>query len=264
MRVRTVLLGILAVLTQKLFAVSQYDTAVLQDHPVVYLRLSALGTSHTETDQSGNGRSGRYFPTTASFAKTQLPNGEAATVFDGVNQYVEVDSSAALSVRRGGALTLEAWIRPDTLEFSHDEGDGYVHWAGKGEAGEHEYVCRMYSKTNSAHRPNRISAYAFNPAGGLGSGSYFQDTVQVGKWIHVAFVINTRTRPGTIQIYKNGILRQSTPLSQFHVVPRAGKAPLRIGTRDFRSFFKGAVGKFAIYAYGLSPQQLQNHATKMK
>ena len=145
------------------FAASQYDTAVLQDNPTLYLRMSALGTQHTEMDRSGNSRNGKYFPQTAIFSKTQLPNGEAATVFDGVNQYVEVSSASTLSVRRGGALTLEAWIRPDVLNFPNDESDGYVHWAGKGESGQHEYVLRMYSKTGTASRPNRISGYAFNP-----------------------------------------------------------------------------------------------------
>ncbi len=248
---------------QSAFAVSQYDTAVLADNPALYLRMSAPGTQRMERDRSGNSRHGKYFPQTATFSKTQLPNGEAATEFDGVNQYVEVSSASALSVRRGGALTLEAWIRPDVLNFPNDERDGYVHWAGKGESGQHEYVLRMYSKINSASRPNRISGYAFNPSGGLGSGSYFQDTVMAGQWMHVVVVISTRTRPGTIKIYKNGVLRQTTSLDQFHVVPRAGNAPLRIGTRDFGSFFKGAIGKFAVYAHPLTQAQIQNHFNKM-
>lgn len=259
----TLLIALVLCPLQSALAASQYDTAVLADNPTLYLRMSAVGTQHTEIDRSGNNRHGTYFPQTAIFSKTQLPNGEAATVFDGVNQYVEVSSASALSVRRGGALTLEAWIRPDVLNFPNDESDGYVHWAGKGESGQHEYALRMYSKNNTASRPNRISGYAFNPAGGLGSGSYFQDVVTAGHWIHVVVIISTRTRPGTIKIYKNGSLRQTTLLDQFHVVPRAGNAPLRIGTRDFGSFFKGAIGKFALYAYPLSQRQIQNHFNKM-
>ena len=69
---------------------------------------------------------------------------------------------------------------------------------GKGEAGSHEYALRMYSRQNAASRPNRISGYAFNPQGGLGSGSYFQDPVTKGEWIYVAVVIDDRTSPGTI------------------------------------------------------------------
>lgn len=229
---------------------STYDQVVLQDHPVLYLRLSSPAGSAYETDFSGKGHHGRYFPQ-GSPSKTTMPNGDKATVFNGYTQYVEVMSAPVLSVRPGGALTLEAWIRPDVLNFPSQESDGYVHWAGKGETNQHEYVMRMYSKNNSANRPNRISGYVFNLDGGLGSGSYFQDVMTAGQWVHVAMVIQTRTRPGTVALYKNGVLRKTTSLSQFDVTPRQGSAPLRIATRDFGSFFKGAIGKFAVYAYPL-------------
>lgn len=254
------LLGIALGLAPSLYA-SAYDNAVIADNPVLYYPLSAAGS--TEPDLSGGGHPGTYLPASGRPLKTRMPNGDTATVFNGTNQYLQVASSPRFSVRKGGALTIEAWIRPDTLNFTYDEGDGYVHWAGKGESGQHEYALRMYSKDNSASRPNRISGYAFNLSGGLGSGSYFQDPVMVGEWIHVAVVIGTRTRPGTVSIYKNGVLRKTTPLSQFDVTPQAGSAPLRIGTRDFGSFFRGAIGKFALYAYPLTAAQLQNHYGKM-
>lgn len=242
---------------------SPYDIAVMRDNPALYLALSATAGTQTENDISGHGLNGRYFPQ-GSPRKVTMPNGDRATAFDGYTQYVEIASARPLSVRPGGAITIEAWIRPDTLQFPTDESDGYVHWAGKGETGEHEYAMRMYSKTNSANRPNRISGYAFNLSGGLGSGSYFQDSVTVGEWIHVAMVIQTRTRPGTVAIYKNGVLRKTTPLSQFDVSPQAGKAPLRIATRDLGSFFKGAIGKFAVYAYPVPAVRLLDHYQKMR
>jgi hypothetical protein len=40
-----------------------------------------------------------------------------------------------------------------------------------------KYALRMYSLANAETPPNRISGYAFNPAGGLGSGAFFQDPV---------------------------------------------------------------------------------------
>ena len=238
---------------------STYDSAVLADNPVLYLTMAG---NAVEIDRSGHGHAGRYFPQTRPTAKTRMPNGDLATVFDGYTQYLEVASARELSVRRGGALTLEAWIRPDTLEFPSQEGDGYVHWAGKGEPGQQEYVCRMYSLTNSANRPNRISGYAFNLSGGLGSGSYFQDPVRRGVWMQVAVEIDARNR--TVSIFKNGVLRKTTPLGQFDVTPEAGNAPLRVATRDLNSFFKGAIGKFALYAYPLTAQQLSAHVAKMR
>src|SRR4051812_45618533 len=95
---------------------SSYDTDIQRDHPVFYLPTAAV----------------RALPRAHAPLKTQLPNGDPAWLFDGLSQYLEVPSSPALSVPAGGALTIEAWVRPDTLNFPRAEGDGYVHWAGKG------------------------------------------------------------------------------------------------------------------------------------
>jgi len=253
----------LLVVVSSAFA-SNYDNLVLQDNPVAYFKMGSGLGSATEPDASGKGHVGRYYPVNSRPAKTRMPNGDLATVFDGFAQYLETPDSRYLSVRKGGALTLEAWIRPDTLQFPSSESDGYVHWAGKGEPNEHEYAMRMYSRTNSASRPNRVSGYVFNLSGGLGSGSYFQDPMIAGQWMHVALVIQTRTRPGTVSIYKNGVLRDTTPLSQFQVVPHEGRAPLRIATRDLNSYFKGAIGKFAVYAYPVTATRLLAHVQAMR
>lgn len=254
---------ILAVLTPKLAAASAYDHRVLRDRPMLYLTLSAPYGTLRERNATRWGSLASYLPANRPPAKTTLPNGDKATVFDGVSQYVQYPSAATLSIARTGALTLEAWIRPDTLQFPSSEGDGYVHWAGKGEPGQHEYAMRMYSLNNSASRPNRISGYVFNLSGGLGSGSYFQDAVQAGAWMHVVMVIDDRSGDGSVSLYKNGVLRKTTPLSQFDVTPGPGSAPVRIATRDFRSFFKGAIGKFAIYGYPLTTAQISAHYQEM-
>jgi hypothetical protein len=121
----------------------------------------------------------------------------------------------------------------------------------------------MYSYANSETppRPNRISAYAFNLAGGLGSGAYFQDQVRPGEWIMVTFVIDSRPSgawpDGYVRIYRNG--RPSggpVSLGQFNVVPHSGDAPFRIGTRDLDSFFEGAIGKVAVYDSVLSDSEI--------
>jgi hypothetical protein len=43
----------------------------------------------------------------------------------------------------------------------------------------------MYSRDNTEVRANRISGYVFNQGGGLGAGSYFEDRVRPGEWIHL-------------------------------------------------------------------------------
>jgi hypothetical protein len=52
-------------------------------------------------------------------------------------------------------------------------------------------------------------------------------------------------------------------LAGYHIVPQAGGAPFRVGTRDFGSFFKGAVGNIAIYNYELSARQIEEHVRAM-
>jgi hypothetical protein len=238
-----------------------YDAAVLADRPVAYWTM-ANATGGTEPDKSGSGHDGRYV---GAPGDSPLPNGSAAATFDGA-QYLEVPDAEDLRPATSGILTIEGWIRPDTLAFSHRESTGYVHWLGKADAGQYEYVARMYSAGNAEARGNRISGYHFNLSGGLGAGSYFQDPVTPGEWIHYVLVIS-RTTPtdeyphGYTKIYKNGVLRDQDDLSigGNTVASGPGHAPLRLGTSYFESFFEGAIGKVAVYSRELRPEQIIRH-----
>ncbi|EDK72896.1 hypothetical protein TM7_0101 [candidate division TM7 genomosp. GTL1] len=97
-----------------------------------------------------------------------------------------------------------------------------------------------------------------------GAGSYFQDTVTPGEWIHYVLVINTvdtdsQYTTGYTKIYKNGEQRDKDALSGYSIVPAHGTAPFRVGTRDLHSFFQGAIGKVAIYDYELPAVTVRNH-----
>jgi len=246
--------------------VSTYDQAVLADGPSAYWPMSQAQTG-LEPDLAGSNLTGQYVSSPSS---TTLPNGEIAAVFDGATQYMQVADNAALSPATAGVLTVEAWMRPDTLTSPHTESSGYVHWMGKGETGNHEYVSRMYSADNTDGRANRISGYLFNSTGGLGAGSYFQDVVTAGQWIHYVLVINANAKDtaypdGYTKLYKNGVLRDQDDLNVAGtpIVPTRGNAPFRVGTRDLNSFFEGAVGKVAIYTKELTPTQISNHYAAM-
>jgi hypothetical protein len=178
-----------------------------------------------------------------------------APVFDGESGYVEIPDADIFSEPTTGELSVEAWIRPDSLDMPNRESSGYVHWMGKGVSGEHEWVSRMYQEGNSEDRENRISFYSFNLSGGLGAGSYFQDDVTVGEWIHyVGTFDDTRTT-----IYKNGVERDSDLLSGYDIMPENGGAPVRIGTRDRNSYFQGAIARVAFYSTLLSEGQAAAH-----
>jgi hypothetical protein len=127
---------------------------------------------------------------------------------------------------------------------------------GKGVANQHEWAFRMYSSDNTEGRENRTSFYLFNRAGGLGAGSYVQEAVTVGTWYHYVAVVDMAA--DSIKWYKNGVLKDQDPFidSEFHINPRNGTAPVRIGTRDFASYFRGAVDNINIYNRALSPSEV--------
>lgn len=158
------------------------------------------------------------------------------------------------------------WMNPKNLEFKGETADPYVFWIGKGEPGQYEWALRFYSHQSS--RPNRISAYIFNRSGGLGAGAYVEEPLQADEWIHIVacFDPGTKSSPKAgVSIYKNGILRGSPATqhgalySSFDIVPESGTAPVRLGTRNFTSFFAGSLDEVAIYPRVLTATEIKAH-----
>ena len=171
--------------------------------------------------------------------------------FDGNASYCEVPDSPALSVATSGSLSIAAWMRPDTLDFPVVEGSGYVHWLGKGQTGRQEWTFRMYSQGNSENRANRISFYVFHPDGGQGIGAYVQEPVSPGEWIHLVGVVDG----ALVHIYKNGDHKNAQEYGG-KIAPVHGSAPVRFGTRDFHSFFQGALGEIRIWQRAISADEV--------
>ncbi|HEY2405121.1 MAG TPA: LamG-like jellyroll fold domain-containing protein [Polyangiaceae bacterium] len=260
-----------------------YDAIVLADGPVAYWAINKAPAS--EPDLTGNGHTGSY-PKGAS-ALVSLPNGDQAQDFNGSTQYMTVPSNAVFSIPTTGELTWEAWIRPDVLQFPHDDGSsGYVDWMGKCQdyGPTCEWEARMYSTTTqeTPNRPNRISAYVFNPSAGLGSAADWQpaaNLIQAMHWYHVvgeytlktapADCANTAQYPGSIEIWVDGVQWDHSShgstgcMSQYMVVPKANTSPVNVGTMAIDSFFEGAIGKVAFYDKLLSAAQIKTHYVTM-
>src|ERR1700691_4364613 len=95
-----------------------YDQLVLTSEPVAYLPLDGRPTDLTN----------RHVPTiTGSPGTAVLPNGDAAYTFNGITDYVEVPDSDDLSIVTTRQFCVEAWVRPDVLQFTHEDPDGYVY-----------------------------------------------------------------------------------------------------------------------------------------
>ncbi len=220
--------------------------------------------------------------------------GQAFLQFDGSpGNFAEIPdpSNGDFSVSTTDGLTISAWIRPAALCFLNTDGLGYVHWLGKGcrvgglgtcvdvgGTAQHEWTFRMYSQDNGEGRDTRISFYVFNLAGGEGIGSFFQDPVEVGEWIHVVGAAEQMRDPNTgtvtsgrVSIYKNGVFRKCdqytgpsdgkcqrvpAPPPPRDITPEHGTAPLRIGHRDRNSYFQGGIARVRIWNRALSPAEV--------
>lgn len=260
-------------LTRRKIMSAAYRDGVLAKGPVAYWRLGEAG-GPAAADVTVNSFSGTYAGTPTFGQVGAITNDPDTAV--GLNgpdfrDYVEVASDAAFSQPTSGAgLTVEVWMRPDVLTFAGQTADPYVHWLGKGSAGKHEWTLRFYSLGTS--RPNRVSAYIFNPVGGEGAGAYFQDELVPGEWMHVVACFepgDKDTVPAAgVHIYKNGVHRLGPPSSgtlynnpRFNIVPASGDAPLRLGTRDLGSFLTGGLDEVAIYPRVLTADEVLDNYT---
>jgi hypothetical protein len=206
------------------------------------------------TDAGPHGLHGAVNGATLVADRFGRPN--RAYAFDG-HSYIEIADHDAFSVPTTGDFSMSVWMRPDVLTFADQEGTGYVHWMGKGEPSQHEWVWRMYGQNNTEGRVNRTSSYLFNLAGDLGAGVYVQETVTPGVWLH--YVITISTSNDIELFYKNGVFKHQAPFqdSVYNVHPQNGTAPVRIGTRNFASYFEGAIDDVRFYNRVLTPTEIQ-------
>ncbi len=249
---------------------SNYRRKVLAKHPIAYWRLGER-RGPTAVDATNRGHNGTYHgtPTFQDMGAIRC-NLNTAIKLDGDASYIEVPDSRAFSQPTSGrGLTIEAWLRPDVLVFQGETSDPYIHWLGKGDPGRYEWALRFYSQEST--RPNRISAYIWNPAGGLGAGAYFEHQLKRRAWIHVVACYDPgdETNPQAgVSIYKNGSLQggpgtqPGARYSAYNIVPAHRAAPLRLGTRDLKSFLIGGLDEVAIYPRVLSATEiLDNYKT---
>jgi len=255
-------------------ATDPYSTVVLAKGPVGYWRLGESG-GPTAGDTSGNGNGGVYFGNPI-FGQPGAIAGSANTAI-GLNgfssgDYVEIpdpDSAPFSQPTSGAGLSVEVWMRPDALIFPGQTDQPYIHWLGKGEPSLYEWGLRFYSQ-DASQRPNRISAYIWNPSGGEGAGAYFEDpNLQLGAWNHIVACYDpgdwTTDPPAGVSIYRNGVLQLGPPspgtlYSTFNISPAHGSAPVRFGARNDLTFtLAGGLDEVAIYPRVLTAEEIQEN-----
>jgi hypothetical protein len=205
--------------------------------------------------------------------------GDVYLKLNGRDAYVEIPSTTDYDVGTTGELTIAVWMRPDALDFARvEQGKDYIHWLGKGEKsgpdGDQEWTFRMYNyddPVDKQTRANRISFYVFNPAGGLGVGSFVQVPVKQGEWIQLVSVVDRHRT----HFYKDGefircdtyrgtaqggceIHYKDPPTNSVQLViePKAGHAPVRLGTKDCHSFLEGGLSRVRIWNRTLTAPEI--------
>lgn len=256
-----------------------YSQLVLAKHPVAYWRLGEP-SGPTAADSSKHGHHGRYVgnPSFGQPGAIRLSTNRAV----GLNgpssrDYIEIPDPAHSAVfsqpTSHNGLSVEVWMRPDTLTFSGQTSEKYIHWLGKCAPASNacEWGFRFYSR-DSPSRPNRISAYIWNPDGGEGAGAYFEDDLVIGAWIHIVAVFepgDMHTQPPAgVHIYRDGHHRLGPPSSgtlyrTFNISPVHGNAPVRLGTREAAStggasvsYLSGGLDEVAIYPRVLTAEEI--------
>ena len=237
--------------------------------PGVYLRLDGSGVTQFLGDGGGTVNAQFGVGPWEKFRLAPQTLASGGLVFDGQSAYVEIPDNTDFSVPTTGSLAIAAWLRPDSTHFQRTEGSGYVYWLAKGAPGQEEWAFRMYSQPNLEDRANRISFYVFDQQHERGIGSYFQDVVDPGEWIHVVVVVTNEI----ITIYKNGVHRDcdvyfgsgsgqtacNTYGSAEWITPQHTTASVRMATRyaDARhSYFQGAMRDVLFWNRPLTPDEV--------
>jgi hypothetical protein len=232
--------------------------------------VGAYPMNHDASDISGRAHHGQIGGVTPTPNRFCAP--DRALFFDGVASVLTIPRHDDFSVNTTGYLSISAWIRPEgttltpqgELVFARSQGSGYVHWLGKGDRygahGNQEWSFRIYSAGNTEGRHNRLSAYVFRYRGGKGPGSHVEEPVASGGWIHLVAVFSKPHHQ--LKLFKNGVLRDvdgfgpqaSYPIADPDV--RSGDAPVRIGSQDGDSYFRGAIDDVYFYNRMLRDEEI--------
>jgi Concanavalin A-like lectin/glucanases superfamily len=222
---------------------SDYPTAVLRDHPILFARCNENIGAAVLADSSGHGRASLALPPSTLVAEA----GAATTDVDRC-----ILQTAGTTPGYAGA---PAW--PSDLAYAGNDFSVELWYRNPG-GGIAGLLCGMSSTTaptsslgrlkwSILHETGNIWARVFFPAGG---GDVISTPAPVGAgWVHTVFTLANRT----IALYLNGVLigaRTFVPTVADAVAPRLG---------DPNYTPPVYMDEFALYDYALSAVQVARH-----
>lgn len=195
-------------------------------------------------DLSGNNNNGKIYRN--SDYKSEGISKEAFKI-NSINSIIVKDSKELSPSNSKNKFTITFFVKIKNTSFAGDN-LSYINFIGKGNYEQgYEYLFREYNSSNTENRSDRLSFYAFNSSGGFGAGSYFQEKINPDEWIFISGVINE----DNISIYKNGILKDSRPLSEYAIKMKDTSSGLYI------SDINGTIDELRIYKRALNEEEIK-------
>lgn len=197
------------------------------------------GSGTTAFDSSGNANHGTLKPSGSEPTWVSGKFGNALS-FDGSNDYVEIPDHNTLDIT--GDLTLEAWIKPDSVSYI---AQGEI--VGKWVANDTSY----YFAIKDGELQMRISA--------TGSDYYnVEETsnanLNINTWYHVAGVYDASAQD--IKLYINGVEESTTVTGTIPSSIHSGSENLKIGGFSPGYYFDGIIDEVRTYNEALSADQI--------
>jgi hypothetical protein len=92
-----------------------------------------------------------------------------------------------------------------------------------------------------------------------------ENRLKTGAWIYLVATFDDPRKPNAqVRLYKDGVpsphnQSPGTRYANYDIRPRRGPAPLRLGTRDRRSFLTGGLDEVAVYPRVLEAEEILHH-----
>jgi len=206
--------------------------------PVMHLAMNekVSGNSKTLYDDSGNTNNGTtYYGGNATGMDCRVSGKYGSGCqFDGTDDYVDAGTAPSLQIT--GAITVEAWVKPNTLSGYHriiDKFPGSYHGWSFYQSSQ-SFGFQLYTTELTEYYP---------------SGS---PMTTAGNWYHVA-----ATYDGSyMRTYANGVL-VGTPQAKTGLIYNDGTTNIDIG-RNFggSQYFGGSIDDVRIYNYARTSKQI--------
>jgi hypothetical protein len=196
-----------------------------------------LGFEETSGDVAQDASGGGHDGTIRGALRTESGRVGRALTFDGVDDWVTVPHSDALTPSTSG-IAVSAWVNPDTVSgwrtVALKERTGSLGWA-------------LYAPSTSG----RPSAHMYTTADQVARSA---TALPVGQWSHVAMTWDR----AVLRLYVNGVRVAERAVT---AAPAASSGPLRIGGNSvWGEFFRGRIDELRLYDQSLTAAEIQTLA----